>query len=234
MSKAAATKIDDGLSHNLLGQRLGRKGRGTRERIIAAAERVIADPSAQFSLSAVAREASLGMTTLYLYFSDLIELVLAVLERIMASAEDLYVARLRARWDDGDLVAQAQGFVAAYHRFWDQHSRVLHLRNSYGMALDARLSRHRLETGLPVIRLLAAQMDADPDDRTDWRIGLATVLLTGTERVVTVITDPDYTAGEAGGEVRADVIGSQAHVLALAIRDARDRADTPPAEVRQR
>ena len=52
------------LSHNLLGQRLGRKGRDTRERILAATARLLLGPADNvISLSAVAREASLGMTT---------------------------------------------------------------------------------------------------------------------------------------------------------------------------
>ena len=77
MAKAAPVE-QDSLSHNLLGQRLGRKGRDTRERILAATQRLLDGPiDAPISLSAVAREASLGMTTLYLYFSDLTELLLA-------------------------------------------------------------------------------------------------------------------------------------------------------------
>ena len=69
----------DGLSHNLNGQRLGRKGRDTRDRIIAAATELLAEPgNAAFTLSAVARKAGLGMTSLYVYFKDLGELVLAL------------------------------------------------------------------------------------------------------------------------------------------------------------
>ncbi|MFT3966240.1 MAG: TetR/AcrR family transcriptional regulator, partial [Sphingobium sp.] len=71
----------DDISLNLYGQRLGRKGRETRDRIISAANGLLARPEpVQVTLSAVAREASLGMTTLYLYFSDLTELLSAVLE----------------------------------------------------------------------------------------------------------------------------------------------------------
>jgi AcrR family transcriptional regulator len=69
------------LSHNLVGQRLGKKGRDTRERILAATDRLLAGPpDTAISLSAVAREASLAMTTLYIYFNDLTELLLAVLD----------------------------------------------------------------------------------------------------------------------------------------------------------
>ena len=102
MKTAASSAIEkESLSHNLQGQRLGRKGRDTRERILLAAETLLAaPPGAPITLSAVAREASLGMTTLYLYFSDFTELLLAVLDGIMATAEDSYIGRLRERWPD--------------------------------------------------------------------------------------------------------------------------------------
>jgi AcrR family transcriptional regulator len=89
------------LSHNLNGQRLGRKGRDTRDRIIAAAQILIADRYAPpLTLSAVAREASLGMTSLYNYFGDLTELLLALLEPVVVEAETAYISKLRARWSD--------------------------------------------------------------------------------------------------------------------------------------
>ena len=66
MVKAASSAAGENpLSHNLQGQKLGRKGRVTRERIIAAAEKLLAGPpGTPVTLSAVAREASLARTTL--------------------------------------------------------------------------------------------------------------------------------------------------------------------------
>src|SRR5579862_4458368 len=63
---------------NQVGQKLGRRGRLTRERILAATRELLdADPPQPLTLSAVARAAGLGMTSLYVYFKDLGELVLA-------------------------------------------------------------------------------------------------------------------------------------------------------------
>ena len=114
MAKPAFSTVDkEPLSHNLLGQRLGRKGRDTRERILAATERLLAGPpDTAISLSGVAREASLAMTTLYLYFGDLTELLVAVLEPIMASAEDAFVAHLRRRWPDEQLGEHCLRFLS--------------------------------------------------------------------------------------------------------------------------
>jgi AcrR family transcriptional regulator len=213
------------LSHNLLGQRLGRKGRGTRERIVAAAERLLAEPeSAPVSLSAVAREASLAMTTIYLYFGDLVELLLAVLDPIMASAEQSYVAQLRTRWPDEELGARALAFVEAFHAFWARHTRILHIRNSY-TASEPRMARHRVDAAQPLIELLNAQM---MDRARNWDSpvsALATVLTTGLERLVTVTTD--YDLPPAYGPTPPNLphlLRAQARLLELGIRDGRRMA----------
>src|SRR5688500_16342358 len=99
-----AARLEEAVSHNLNGQKLGRKGRVTRERILAATAELLAGPrDAPISLSAVARQASLGMTSLYNYFSDFTELLLALLEPVMESAEDAYLAQLREPWSDDEL-----------------------------------------------------------------------------------------------------------------------------------
>ena len=97
------------VSHNLHGQRLGRKGRDTRERILAAtSELVEGDGEEQLSLSAVARRASIKLTSVYNYFTDLTELLLALLEPVMATAEDAYLSLLRERWPDDQLAARCE------------------------------------------------------------------------------------------------------------------------------
>jgi AcrR family transcriptional regulator len=223
--KAAFSAFDkEPVSHNLAGQRLGRKGRDTRERILAATERLLAGPlDTPISLSAVAREASLGMTTLYLYFSDLTELLLAVLDPIMASAENSYVGHLRSRWPDDALAAHCLSFVESYHAFWVRHSRILHLRNSYADNGDERMRAHRISDGRPVIDLLVQQMDGDPAQALSPAFGMATILLTGLERMITVATDVDFPSllmEDPVPHVR-NLLRAQARVLELGIADRR-------------
>jgi len=77
-----------GVARNLHGQKLGRKGRVTRDRILAATIELLESPSGEpITMSAVARKASLGMTSLYNYFNDFSELLLAVLDPVMEEAE---------------------------------------------------------------------------------------------------------------------------------------------------
>lgn len=219
-SAAHSGAAEDALSHNLLGQRLGRKGRDTRERILAAAERLLADAGGPpLSLSAVAREASLAMTTLYLYFNDLTELGVAVLDRTTAPAEAAYVRMLRTRWPDDDLGEHCRQFVHGYATFWEQHQRLLHLRNA--LAGDERLRAHRTETTVEMIRLFIAQMDGDPSAlSSDY--AMATALMTGIERVVTLTTDAIFKSRSVKPDVQAQVLlHAEARLFELAIRDGR-------------
>jgi AcrR family transcriptional regulator len=213
------------LSHNLLGQRLGRKGRDTRERILAATARLLEAPDTVISLSAVAREASLGMTTLYLYFSDLSELLIAALEPIMASAEETYIAHLRVRWPDAELGAHCAVFVREYQAFWQRHTRILHLRNSIADADDKRMRLHRIDASSSVGRLLLSQMDGDGSVYDPTANPMTSVLLTGIERLITLITDVQfpYVPIEHPADHISNLLTAQARLLEIAIRDCRDR-----------
>ncbi len=214
-------------SHNLNGQRLGRKGRHTRDRILAAANEVLAGPiDVPISLSAVARQAGLGMTSLYLYFTDLTELLLAILEPLAAEAEAAYLAHLRERWPDETLNEHCLEFVTALHGYWTKNSAVLHLRNSMSDQRDKRMMANRVQAALPVMSLLVVQMDQDPQVAGSPAAGMATVLYTGIERVVTVATDrilPTVLPGQFAPNVR-NFLRSEARLLELGIRDFRNLA----------
>lgn len=223
----AATADPAPISHNLLGQRLGAKGRGTRARILAATERLLETrEDAGISLSAVAREASLSLSTLYLYFCDQTELLLAVLEPIMASAEEAYVAHLRERWPDAALGPHALAFVESLHGFWERHTRILHLRNSLADAQDARMLDHRIRVSHPLVELIVRQMDRDPAMGDPAAVSMATVLLTGIERVATVTTD--FVQYRRPGNLPAghvhNMLQAAARLLEFGIRDERARA----------
>lgn len=214
----------DNLSHNLAGQKLGRKGRDTRDRIIAAAvELIYCSPVDSLTLSAVARQANLGMTSLYNYFGDLPELLLAVLEPVMASAEDGYLGILRNRWSDAELGERCYEFVAAYHDFWARHTRLLHLRNSLSDGADERIADQRINATQPIIRRICEQMDGDPRARRSPAFAMATVLMIGMERSITIATDrelPILIAQDIQHE--ADhFLRPCARLMEMAIRDMR-------------
>jgi len=223
---APPVPLDDGdVSHNLQGQRLGRKGRDTRDRILLATTRLLYCERREtpISMSAVAREASLGMTSLYNYFKDLSELLGALLEGVMASAEDAYLAPLRRRWDDGELATRCYEFVRGYQTFWETHSYLLHLRNAMSDKSDPVMTRHRIKSTQPIIGLIVEQMDGDPLAPRSRAFAMATVLMIGIERSVTISTDNDLPVKMAQNIKHDDdhFLRPCARLMEMAIRDMR-------------
>ena len=215
-------------SYNLLGQRLGRKGQETRERILTTALRLIEDsPESTITLSAVAREVSLRMPNLYLYFPDLGELVMACLKRVMDTADEAYMDRLKVRWPEETLEEAVLDFLRAHHRFWQIHSRILHMRNSFADAGDRRFLEYRYVNSRPLMRLLILQMDGEPDEPDSPSAHVATVMLTSFERLSTVITNPAFQAitemsGIVDGPVYVDrLMRAEATMIALVIAHQR-------------
>ena len=219
------------VSHNLLGQRLGRKGQETRERILSAALHILESGlKGPLTLTGVAREASVAMTTLYLYFPDLGELILAALIRVMNTAEAAFMDRLRPRWPDEALCDRAREFIRAHYEFWRRHAAILHLRNSFADARDLRFLDYRHRMMRPLLDLLVMQMDGGPNDADASCSDLATVLLTGFERVAAVVTNPNFpvVAIDAGRDGEPDYIArlimAEAKVIEVTIRHQRAEA----------
>lgn len=222
--KTVAAGDADMVAHNLNGQKLGRKGRDTRDRIIAAAQELVAeaDEVGLVTLSEVARRASIRIGTLYIYFADLTELILAVLEPVMATIEDEYVHLVREYWPDEELHDRALTFVRAYFGFWERHSRLLHLRNSMADRGDERMMHHRVRSAIPVMRLLVTQMNSRPQERGTLVASMATSLMTGLERVATVMTDTKMTKVLNMPVTPLEyLLECEARLFELAIRDQR-------------
>ncbi len=222
----AIAQASEKVSHNLNGQRLGRKGRETRERIVKAAIEVLQEEGDEpFTLSAVARRVSLGMSSLYNYFTDLSELMVAILEPVMAAAQQTYLAELDDPWPDQELAARCERFWESYAAFWARHASILHQRNRMSDAGDERMLACRVEAGLPLMDGLSRQLGqggargSNKDARS-----MASVLATMMERTITVQSQPNYrkytTATLESGPSTLGAAG--ARLLALAVRDWRE------------
>lgn len=217
------------VSHNLAGQRLGRKGQETRERILTAALRLLDTPDGPpVNFTNIAREASIKLTNIYLYFPDFGDLVLAALTRVMEDAEDAFVHLLRSRWPDDNLQSCALVFLRAHYDFWYRHSRLLHIRNHLSDE-DPRILEHRQKMTIPLLELLSEQMDCTANPKNArWHL-MPTVVLAGFERVATLVTAPFYEEGLRDGGLAAfddyidALMQTEARLMELAIRDARSQ-----------
>jgi AcrR family transcriptional regulator len=231
LNKHLSQSIEPSVSHNLFGQRLGRKGQETRERILTATLRLLEPSQATpVTLTGVAREALVGMTNLYRYFPDIGDLILAALNRVMDSADAEYANRLRTHWPDDTLTECSLDFMKAHYSFWQRHARILHMRNSFADANDVRFVEYRNRTTYPLRDLLVLQMEGRVDGPRNACVNLATVLLIGFERVATVVTNTnfhttakDYVDGDENAYID-QLITAEAGLIELAIRQQRDLA----------
>lgn len=219
-------RVVEEVSHNAAGQRLGRKGQETRERILAAALRLFEDPLAPpVTLTSVAREASISLTNFYLYFPDFVDLVLALLDRVMTDSQADYIDVMRIRWSDDDLSGRCLLFLEEHYQFWRRHTRLLHLRNTLSES-DTRVMEYRQRAIQPILQFLAMQMDHGTGQGFTCA-DLAMVLLIGFERTATIVTAPKFEvlaqeqSDLANGRIVDRLIRGEARILELAIRDCR-------------
>ena len=221
---AAQIRSSVGIVRNLNGQRLGRKGRLTRQRIISSADRIVRESKdLQISLSAVAREADMRMTSLYNYFSDLTEVLLAVLDEVMAEAETAYLSQLRRRWDDENLDEECGKFLNSFYEFWQKHANLLHLRNNIADQRNQQMIATRVTSAREIIALLVFQMDGEPKGETNFVHSMASVLYMGIERAISVLNNPDLPKNLPGPfrpHVQ-NILAAETKLLAFAIRDQR-------------
>jgi len=214
---------------NLAGQRLGRKGQETRERVLVAALRLFDDPHGPpVTLTSVAREASMRLSNLYLYFPDMIALLLAVLDRVKADAAAAFMDHLRTRWPDDRLGQSSAEFVRAHFLIGKQHARLLQLRNALSDS-EPRIMEYRQSATQPIVQFLMLQMDGCNSAEFTCA-NLAIVVLTGFERVAAIVTNPNYGAmvrdhtPHSVDEMTDQLIAAAARLLELAIRDQRAAA----------
>ncbi|MBV1918750.1 MAG: TetR/AcrR family transcriptional regulator [Sphingomonadaceae bacterium] len=230
----AIAQACESVSHNLNGQRLGKKGRLTRERIIRAAIDLLeGEESALFTLSAVARKASLGMSSLYNYFDDLSVLMVAVLEPVMATAHATYTEVISEYWPDDELQEKCAAFWRAYYEFWAKHAALLHQRNRMSDAGDERMLLHRFHAVHPVIGLVDLQLGLnDGSEPGKHRRAMSAILMTAMERTMTIQTHPNYRRVKNYPRIAdpADLIGPGARLLELSIRDCRQSLRAGGAE----
>lgn len=217
---------------NLQGQKLGQKGRITRDRIIAATRELIEEPNGEdLSISAVARRTGLRVSSIYNYFPDLSDLFMTVLEPVMEQAQEIYLGVLREYWPDHELDERCAQFVDAFHRFWEENVRLLHVRNSLAQQHDQRVLSHRINSARNTVRLLQAQMGVASGQDAITAQDLASVLYAGMERVVTIVSDELLNAPYPTDIERRfgkHTLKQLARVMTLAIRDERSKAGTAP------
>lgn len=178
--------------HNLQGQRLGRKGRTTRDRILAAADKLINESEdLQVSLKAIAREAGIGMSALYNYFGDYADIILALLGKVSDEAEGAYLTHLARHWEDENLAEECDRFIQNFAAHWARHANLFHVRNTLADHRSQQIIDNRMSGSKEVGAAFVLQMGGRPDGEDSVAQGMASALYIGIERVVSVLNNRD-------------------------------------------
>ena len=173
--------------YNLLGQKLGPKGRQVRDRLLAAARDLMASqPMSAPTLTAITAAADVRLTSVYRYYADVGALYIAAMEPLRAQMAPL-IALLERRWRKGAEYAEALRFAEQHFSYWRDRRGALFLRNSLAEGGDARIIALRTEWAFPLYRALAEKLAAahgraaGEDD-----MAIAGVVLSGMERTTTL------------------------------------------------
>lgn len=142
--------------YNYLGQRIGSKGERTRRMLIDAAIQLLESNSLRdVSVMDVARVAGTSPATFYVYFRGVPEVVLAALEGVRQTSQDMEEL-LRHDWLGPDAAAAARRVIDLYTQVWDRNRTIFRVRNLAAEEGDVRFYDARVVAAAPVLHEIAA------------------------------------------------------------------------------
>jgi len=143
---------------NKLGQQIRQRGSVTRNGLMAAARRLLEIRSPlMLTVHGIAREAGSSPATFYVYFSDVPDVLLALCETTREGTARI-LRTLDGPWPAKDIPARVSKFVKAYRAFWDEHRRLLAVRNLESDLGDERFANERIRAGAPLVDALAERI----------------------------------------------------------------------------
>ena len=131
----------------------------TQERLRRATARLLDQkPLRELKVTDITTLAAVAPATFYVYFADVNEAVLAVIEDAYQEQPD-FVAMID-RFAERTLAADVRAFVKVYLEFWDEHYAVLRVRNLTADEGDPRFRAARARALGPALRALSAKITA--------------------------------------------------------------------------
>jgi len=214
---------------NQQGQTLGRKGLQTRQKLMAAARKLLEVYSpVELTAVSIAKEAGTSSASFYMYFEDVRDVLYALAGEAavdMAAIHDV----VRQLWEPGAVRQSALTLVQQFNAVWERHRQVLRFRNMEADRGDPRFEALRMSTYVPFIDLLARQLiSACPSEQNRPSLGqafaLASVLHAAMERLAS--TDPAVVARGVGAHKLNDAL---AHVIQTVFNAGAPAAQGPAA-----
>jgi len=143
---------------NLNGQEIGSKGSRTRQRMIEVTDDLLRrKPLLEISVAEIAAAARTSTSTFYLYFRDVLDVVLAAVAQVTQSPPEL-VALVKAPADQPFGLVKAHELVERYTAHWQEHRALFRVRNLASDEGDLRFVHARREAVRPLLEAVAVRI----------------------------------------------------------------------------
>lgn len=161
-------------ARNLLGQKMGRKGRETRQKIMDAVLELLKTSSYKdLSVSDIASQADLSNATFYVYFKDVEELLYACVLAAALDLDELH-AILDSEWSADNVREKVRRYVEVYNELWEKYRVELRVRNLEADQGNLRFLNLRIETTRDLLQKLGKKIARmNPDLEHPYQIAVA-------------------------------------------------------------
>lgn len=212
--------MENSLSTNKQGQALGKKGQATRERLLAAADRLLQQCSPlDLTAVAIAKEAQSSSATFYMYFDDVKDALFTLSRRagneVVAAMEALSADLVRA---NADFQESASELVRVFNDVWNRYRHILIFRNLEADRGDKNFEELRMEEYMRELHVLSSWINCACEGHAGASKGdafaLASVLHAALERIASL--DPEIVTNGIGQERMA---AAQARIIAQVLSD---------------
>jgi AcrR family transcriptional regulator len=170
---------------NLLGQKMGYKGRVTREKILVATHKLLRTTAYKnLTASTISQSAGVSAATFYVYFSDLKELFFACVLEAVSDTDNIFHA-LKQPWNTADSEVAIENFVNEYMAHWSQYRPEMHMLLIESDLGSPPFINLRVSISTRIVRAIADQLHALKPDLSNSDM-LARVIFTAMERLASL------------------------------------------------
>ncbi len=152
--------------HNLQGQKMGRKGRETRRRIMDVTLALLQDSSYKdLTVLDVVYEADVSNATFYIYFEDIEDVLFACVQEAALDMNAILDV-LATDWNRRNLRQKVREFVESYNQLWEKNRVELRLRNLEADQGNPRFLHYRTESTRKIYEALGRKItELNPGQR---------------------------------------------------------------------
>jgi AcrR family transcriptional regulator len=146
-------------TRNQIGQSMYRKGLERRQKLADATAELLKTTSlTNLKVIDIARAAGCSKPNFYLYFGDVLDAVLAAVERISMATPEI-VRIVEADWPDGKVESSAKKFVSEYLRYRHSERHVLRVRTVLSAEGEPRFKEAERIANARLLELLTHKIE---------------------------------------------------------------------------